>query len=209
MTRLVILGAGGHGRVVADAAQAAGTWTDIVFADDRWPEVQSSGSWKVCTTVKGYVDGPHNGDDAAIVAIGNNALRLAILDRLIKQGCRVATVLHPRAIISPSARVADGTVVCAGAILNPDCNIGRAVIVNTGAIVEHDCSLGDAVHAAPGVKMAGGVQVGDRTWLGIGCTIVENTRIGVDTIVGAGAVVVRDVASRVTVVGVPARNLAS
>lgn len=202
---LAIMGASGHGKVVAEAALAAG-WGAVEFYDRAWPGKQQVGRWTI------------TGDDAAllraldrldgvVVAIGNNQIRLDLLKQLHQAGVRVVSVLHPMACISGSAVVGAGTVALAGAVVNADARIGPGAILNTGCSVDHDCILGDAVHISPGAHLAGDVHVGDRSWIGIGASVRQGVRIGSGVVVGAGAAVVSDIADGLTVVGVPARPI--
>jgi sugar O-acyltransferase (sialic acid O-acetyltransferase NeuD family) len=203
MKRLGILGASGHGKVVADSALAAG-WHEIVFYDDAWPRRATNGRWAVAgdteTLVAALAD-----HDGVIVGVGNNRIRLDLTRRLAESGAPLVSVLHPAAVISPCVDVREGSVVFAGAVVNVDSSVGRSCIINTGATVDHDCTLADAVHLSPGVHLAGGVTVGEASWIGIGASVKELVAIDSDVTVGAGAVVVRNVAAAQTVVGVPAR----
>lgn len=200
---LVILGAGGHGLVIADAASAAGDFRQILFLDDRYPNLKAAGDWEVRGRLESIAT--FNSDEFGIaVGIGRNDRRMALLDELADAGWHVPTIIHPRATVSPSAMLGHGTVVFANAVINPSCRIAEGCIVNTGATVDHECNLGRGVHVSPGVNIAGQVSVGDLAWLGIGSSVIQCRNIGARSIVGAGAVVVHDVPDDVTVVGVPA-----
>lgn len=205
--RLLILGASGHGKVVGDCGRATGDWSELLFFDDRWPELLTCGSWPVIGRGE---DLPANvlPSDQIFVAIGNNATRSAWLTRLQAIGLDVATVIHPSAILSPEVSIGAGSLVVAGAVVNIGCVIGKGCIVNTGAIVDHDCILGDGVHICPGVTLAGHVQIGNGSWIGIGSSVVQCIRLGTDVMVGAGAAVIDHVADGLSVVGVPARPVA-
>ncbi len=202
---MAIVGASGHGKVVAEAALAAG-WGAVEFYDRAWPGKRQVGRWAI------------TGDDAAllsalsrldgvVVAIGNNQIRLDLLTQLRQAGAKVVSILHPKACISGSADVGVGTVALAGVVVNADAVIGSGAILNTACSVDHDCILGEAVHISPGAHLAGDVRVGDRSWVGIGASVRQGVRIGSGAMVGAGAAVVSDVADGLTVVGVPARPL--
>lgn len=205
---VVILGAGGHARVVAEAlplGQVAGHLTPH----------DSVGS-------AAAILGPRLGDDAAIgnlAATGHQvALGLGFVDRagaasrarLLEQldGVPLATVRHPKAIVSPSVVVGAGSFVGPGAVVGTGAELGRAVVVNSGATVDHDCRIGDNVHVASGAVLSGGVSVGDHTLVGAGATVRQGVQIGSSVVVGAGAVVIDDLANGVTAVGVPARVIA-
>ncbi len=191
MNRLIIIGAGGHGSVVADASAVPS-----VFIDEN-------------ESMEGVIGKPSElhsiitDDDGVVVAIGDNRTRLAKLDAIDQ----LTTVVHNNAIVSDSATLGDGTVVFAGAIINVNVKIGVGCIVNTGATVDHDCELGDGVHISPGANLGGNVRVGDCSWIGIGACVKHGVTIGNNVIVGAGAAVVQDVPDNVTVVGVPAKEI--
>jgi sugar O-acyltransferase (sialic acid O-acetyltransferase NeuD family) len=206
VTGLLIVGAGGHGAVVADAALAAGAWRDLAFVDDAEPVGQVRGRWPllgptalVAELVARY--------PAAVVAIGDAAVRVALLDRLRGLGYELPIVRHPFSAVGAGATLGEGTVVLAGAVVNAGASLGAGCIVNSGATVDHDCRLGDGVHVCPGAHLAGEVSVGTLSWLGVGCCVRQRIRIGARVTVGAGAAVVTDVRDGVTVVGVPAEEI--
>jgi sugar O-acyltransferase (sialic acid O-acetyltransferase NeuD family) len=205
MKRLAILGASGHGKVVADAAVAAG-WDEIVFYDDAWPRRGTNGRWAVAGDAAVLVDALHD-HDGIIVGVGNNRTRLDLTRRLIGARANLVSIIHPQAVVSRYAEIGDGTVAFAGAVVNVDSSVGRACIINTGATVDHDCTLADAVHLSPGAHLAGGVTVGEASWVGIGACVKQLVTIDSDVTVGAGAVVVGHVSAAQTVVGVPAKPL--
>jgi sugar O-acyltransferase (sialic acid O-acetyltransferase NeuD family) len=202
---LALLGASGHGKVVADAALAAG-WDDVVFFDDRWPALTMNAHWLVAGDTSMLL-GRAFPFDAAIVSIGNCRIRLDKQLKLQEAGIPMATVIHPHAWVSPHARLGVGTVVMAGAVVNVDAHIGDAGIVNTGASVDHDCVLAPGVHVSPGARLSGDVKVGIRSWIGVGAALRQGITVGDDAMVGAGAVVVKPVANGMTVVGNPAAPL--
>lgn len=203
MAALLIIGAGGHGKVVADAALETGTWDEIVFLDDAWPEKQKNGLWDIHGKVDQLLD--WKGRCAgAVVAIGNNHVRMELQSKLINTGFKVVTIVHPSARVSRFAKLGAGCVVFANAVVNVDAEVGEAAIINTAATVDHDCCLGKAVHVAPGANLGGGVSVGDFSWIGIGAAVRHYIAIGADVTVGAGAVVVSNIEDGVTAVGIPA-----
>lgn len=201
---LLIVGAGGHGKVVADTALEVGHWLRIGFVDDRLWSLQEVAGLPV---VGRSVDLPGLVRDwpAAIVGIGDAATRLAVMGQLAALGFSIPTLIHPSAVVSRRASIGTGTVVFAQAAVNSGASIGEACIVNTGATVDHDCRLAEGVHVCPGVSLAGGVTVGARAWIGIGSTVRNGITIGSDAMVGAGSVVVTPVPVSTTVFGVPAR----
>ncbi|MEW9679318.1 acetyltransferase [Pseudomonas sp. TE50-2] len=205
MSNLAILGASGHGKVVADTAECCG-WQSIDFYDDAWPEFRSNGCWtlagdtaSLCGRLQEYA--------GVLVAIGNNRIRHQKLLELEAAGARLCTLVHPAAIVSRYAWVERGTVVFAGAVVNAGARVGMGSILNTGCGVDHDCVLGAGVHISPGAHLAGGVKVGDLSWVGIGASVRQLVTLGESVVVGAGAAVTADVAEALTVVGVPARPL--
>lgn len=200
---LAIWGAGGHGRVVADCAIAAG-WRDVVFFDEQG--AGSSGVWSVVGAGRDLFTGAH-AFDGVLAATGDNLERLARTDELARRGLPLVSLVHPRAMVSDHAQIGPGTVVLAGAVVNIGARLGRAVIVNTLASVDHDCLLADGVHVSPGAHLAGGVRVGRAGWIGVGAAVRQGIEIGDQAVVGAGAAVVKSVPSNATVVGVPARPI--
>lgn len=205
MSRLAILGASGHGKVVADAAIAAG-WSDIAFFDDRWPEARMIGPWPVLGTTDALRNG-HRDFDGLVVAIGDNRTRLRKQRELAADGLTFVSVAHPSAVVSPHARIGLGSVVLAGSVVGAFAVIGIAGIVNTGATIDHDGRLGDGVHVSPGAHLGGDVVVGEGAWIGIGAAIRHGISVGANAVVGVGAAVVKDVAEGFVVGGVPARTL--
>lgn len=204
MPALLIIGAGGHGKVVADTALEAGKWSEILFLDDAWPEKKRNGAWDIHGNME-MIESLKLRCTNAIVAIGNNHLRIELQSTLVAAGFEIATIVHPSARVSRFAKIGKGSVVFANAVINVDAQIGEAAIINTAATVDHDCQLGRGVHIAPGANLGGGVAVGDFSWIGIGAAVRHYTSIGADVTVGAGAVVVNNIADGVTAVGVPAR----
>ncbi len=205
MNRLAILGASGHGKVVADTAECCG-WRAIDFFDDEWPHVSSIGPWQVVGDTELLKRKLHI-YEGVLVAIGNNHIRHRKLLELEAAGGRLCTLVHPAATVSRYALLDRGSVVFAGVVVNADSRIGLGAILNTGCSIDHDCMLGEAVHVSPGARLAGGVKVGDFSWIGIGASVRQLVRIGGQVTVGAGAVIVSDVSDLLTVVGVPARAL--
>lgn len=211
MAALLLLGAGGHARVVAETALATGRFSHISFLDDRCTgpsQLPDQLGWPVIGPFAAAFDPQIRQQfPAALVAIGNPAVRLQWLPRLAAVNYEIPVVIHPTAWLSPSSQLGVGTVVFAQVAVQSQAVIGSGAILNTGCSVDHDVQLGDGVHICPGARLAGEVQVGDRSWIGIGSSVIQQICIGVDVTVGAGAAVVRDLADGATAVGVPARVL--
>lgn len=202
MRRLGLLGASGHGKVVADAAIEAG-WEEVVFFDDAWPSRRVVGHWAIEGNSQDLIRRCAE-LDGVVVSIGNCATRWAMQQELAGRAANLLTIVHPRACVSRHALLGAGTVVLAGAVVNADATLGAGVIVNTGATVDHDCVIGNAVHIAPGAHLSGNVRVGEGSWIGVGAAVRQGMEIGRYVTVGAGAVVVKSAADGLTLVGNPA-----
>ncbi|WP_137807883.1 acetyltransferase [Pseudomonas sp. G(2018)] len=206
MKRLAILGASGHGKVVADTAECC-DWEIIEFFDDAWPHVSSIGGWPVIGTTDDLL-GRVSEYDGVLVAIGNNGVRQNKLDQLKASGARLPTLIHPSAVISHYASIGPGTVVFANAVVNAYAMVGEGAILNTGCSVDHDCVLESCVHISPGARLAGTVSVGAGSWIGIGACVRQVIAIGANVVIGAGAAVVCDISDNMIATGVPARAVA-
>lgn len=198
---LLILGAGGHGRVVAEMASSLG-YGELGMLDDNPTASPVLGGLKRCREPSLRQRFPQ-----AVVALGKATLRVQWLLVLRDSGFSCPVLVHPRAWVSPTARLGAGTVVMAQAAVMSGARLGQGCIVNTGASVDHDCVLGEGVHVCPGAHLAGGVRVGACSWIGIGAAVIQELTIGSSVTVGAGAAVVQDLANGITAVGVPARPI--
>ncbi|WP_237673941.1 acetyltransferase [Vreelandella profundi] len=205
MKRLAILGASGHGKVVAETASQCG-WQNIVFFDDAWPKLQSNSRWPVVGNTQKLITQLLD-FDGVIVGIGNNHVRLAKTRHFQALYAPLIALVHPSAVVSDTVLLGAGSVVFAGAVIQIDSQLGDACIVNTRASVDHDCLLSDGVHICPGVALAGGVTVGEASWVGIGASVKQLVNIGSNVTVGAGAAVIRDIPGDQIVIGVPARTI--
>jgi acetyltransferase EpsM len=203
--KIIVWGAGGHARVVADLLKWNG-FEIAAFIDDVSPtrNGQRFCNAKVMSTFAQYAT-----DEIAdaFVAIGDNAARERKAAFALKKGFRLVFLVHPRAIVAEDVVLRPGTVVMAGAVVQPGSIIGRNVIINTLASIDHDCDIGDCVHVCPGARLAGKVTVCQFATIGIGATVIDRITIGKGALVAAGAVVIRDVPANVLVAGVPARKI--
>jgi UDP-perosamine 4-acetyltransferase len=203
--RLLVFGSGGHAKVVIEAARASNPSREIVILDD---DIESRDR-----TILGIpVYGTREELDAlrgspVIVAVGDNAARAALMDRLRSRGHSFACVIHPRAIIADSVIIGEGVFVSAGAAIIAEARIGSGAIVNTGATIDHDCNIGEAAHIAPGVHLCGNVSVGARTLIGVGSAVRPGISITSDVLIGAGSVVIANIEAAGTFLGNPARAL--
>jgi len=220
--RFIVLGAGGHGRVVADLVRTlgyeVGGYADAEVALVGTP-VDAAGANVLLTQselfacARGERPWP-KGASAIALGIGDNAARAharSVLTNALTSALTstlLPALVHPRAWVSGSAHLGTGVIVLAGAVINTGARVGDGAIVNSRATVEHDCVLGPDVHVSPGATLCGSVAVGEGSWIGAGAVIIPGRRLARRCIVGAGAVVIRDVASDATVVGNPARPLA-
>lgn len=191
MKNVIIIGAGGHARVVADIVRRAGDKV-LGFLDDNAPALGK---------ISDYVNYP---DAHFVIGIGNAALRRRIAGLL--EGVHWHTAIHPTAVIGENVQIGQGTVVMANAVVNPGAKIGGHCILNTGSIVEHDNRIENYVHISVGAKLAGTVTIGENTWVGIGAVVSNNLTVCADCMIGAGAVVVKNIEQPGTYVGVPARK---
>lgn len=202
---LLVVGAGGHGRVVADAALATGTWDEVAFVDDQITTTQRVLELPVVGPTASLAD-LRSKYPALVVAIGAASERLRLLEQARGLGFELPVILHPAASVSRFAQLEEGCVVCAQAVVGPGAILELGCIVNTAASVDHDCKLEAGVHVCPGARVAGNVHIGGGSWIGIGSCIRQGIVIGGGATVAAGAVVVANVASGVTVMGNPARE---
>lgn len=197
--KLVIIGASGHGKVVADIAKKTG-YHEIVFLDDN-ENVHECGGYPVVG--RSHEVETINAD--VIVGIGNASIRKKIQKSIPER--KMATLIHPSAVVAEDVIIGVGTVIMAGAVINSGARIGTGCIINTCASVDHDCNVGDYVHVAVGSHLCGTVSVGDETWIGAGATVSNNISICSEVMIGAGAVIVKDVKESGIYVGCPSKKI--
>ena len=202
--KLIIIGASGHGKVVADIAIKMNKWQSIAFLDDDKSTKTSMGIEVIGNTTDAFT---YKDEADFFVAIGNNETRELILEKLMDAGSKVVSLIHPSAVIGTDVEVGIGTALMAGVVINSSCRIGKGCIINTCSCLDHDNTVEDYVHISPGVNMAGAVKVGKGSWIGIGSVVSNNVNICSGTRVGAGAAVVKDITEPGTYVGVPVRKV--
>lgn len=204
---VIVIGCGGHSRVLIDALILRGD--KIIGVTDPKPE----------KNLKKLSDIPLIGNDEVIFgfatrsvllvnglgSIGDTSLRKKIYQDFKSRGYQFATVIHPSAVMASDVLIGEGAQIMAGAVIQTGARIGDNAIVNTGATVDHDCYIGSHVHVAPGVTLSGGVEVGEGAHIGSGATVINGIRIGSKSVIGAGAVVVKNVPEGATVTGIPAK----
>lgn len=199
MKKLVIIGASGHGKVVADIAIKNG-YNEIFFLDDD-ESIYECGSYPIVgkSPEAGTIDAD------VIIGIGNAGVRKRIQVSIPDE--KMATLIHPDAVVADDVVIGAGTVVMAGAVINPGARIGKGCIINTCSSVDHDCEIGDYVHIAVGSHLCGTTFVGNETWIGAGAIVSNNVSICPNCMIGAGAVVIKEIKESGTYVGVPAKRV--
>lgn len=202
--KLLIIGASGHGKVIADIAIKMNKWETIAFLDDDKSIKECLGLEVVGKTMDSF---KHKDEAEFFVAIGNNSTRERIQERLIDKGLSIASLIHPNAIIGTDVEIGIGTVVMAGVVINSSSKIGEGCIINTSCSLDHDNVIEDYVHISPGANLAGTVKVGKGTWIGIGSVVSNNINICSEATIGAGAVVIKDIIEAGTYVGVPVKKI--
>lgn len=182
----MVVGAGGHGRSVAEAAMLGGSWQEIVFVDDAFAQQKSSGRWPIVSDTA-HLHTVVSAGDNAVVAIGNQATRMRLFQRLADLKAMLVTVIHPNAWVSADAAVGAGTTIMAGAVVGTHATVGCGSIINANATVDHDVCLGEFAHLGVGVSLAGGVVVGDRAWLQAGVSAGYHVKVLPDSVIESGA----------------------
>lgn len=200
MKELVIIGAGGHGQVVADIAKLVG-YKKIIFLDDD--ENNSLSNGKVCSA------NDYGSNYDFFIGIGDNKTRESLFNKIRKSDKRIVNLIHPSATVASDVKIGSGVAIMAGAVANTGAIIGDGVILNTGCSVDHNCKIGDFAHVSVGANLAGTVCVDERTFIGAGATVINNIFIVKDSVIGAGAVVVNNIDKNGVYVGVPAKIMKS
>ena len=203
MKRLAILGANGHGKVIAEIALSSG-WDSVEFYDDAFPNKASIDNF----SIQGGLDKllkKSAAYEGFHVAIGDNRTRLKILNQLLDLGLSCPNIISPSSFVSQSASLGVGISIMAHVVVNTKTKISDGVILNTSCSVDHDCDISAGVHISPGAHLAGDISIGICSWVGIGSTIIQGKVIGHDTIIGAGSVVISNIPNNVTAVGIPSK----
>ncbi|MCL2402730.1 MAG: acetyltransferase [Coriobacteriia bacterium] len=202
---LLIIGAGGHGRVVASVALAAGIEV-FAFVDSN-PPAETINNIPVYESLEIALAHNEFENPQFIIAIGDNKIRAIEYSHAMAAGLQPVSIIHPTAVVSESAYVAPGSFLAAQVVVNPDASVGENVIVNTAAIIEHDCVIGSHGFIAPGAILCGNVRVGAYAFVSANATLVPNVRVGEHVLIAAGAVVTKNYPDEVRLMGVPARNV--
>ena len=189
---MYLFGASGHAKVIIDILKASGVRVDGLIDDN--PNIDQLQGYPVRHTF--------TGESPFIISIGNNKIRKQVAERLQTS---YGKAIHPSAILSPTAKIGDGTVVMQGAILQADAKVGKHCIINTGASVDHECVINDYVHVSPHATLCGNVHGGEGSWIGAGTTIIPNLNVGKWCVIGAGSVITEDIPDRVLAYGNPCR----
>lgn len=202
--KIVVIGHGGHSKVIRDVILSQGKFEIIGFLDDRYEGFSIDnffyGPVKYAETLVQYFF-----DIKFIVAIGDNKMRKKVVRDLNIPDEFFVTLVHHSAVISPSSKMGIGSVVMPNTVINADSDIGKHTIINTGAVIEHDCRIGDFVHVSPRSVVTGSVQLEEGVLLGAGATIIPNIKVEEWSVIGAGAAVIDHIPSHCTAVGIPAR----
>lgn len=203
MHKLILIGAGGHSKVIQDIVAANTEFNLYAILDDTFEELNEVDGVIFGNT--SFLESLKVEEYKYCIAIGNNAVRKKLFDKFSISIEQYASLIHPSAIISKSAGIGYGTVVMPNAVVNANTVVGNHCIINTGAVIEHDNRIGDYMHISPNATLAGTVSVGAGTHIGAGAVVIPGKCVGSWSNVGAGGVVVNDIGDRVTAVGVPAK----
>lgn len=202
--KLLIVGAGGHGKVIADIAIQLGEYQKIAFLDDNTNIISVIGCEREGTMEHLNLE---SRDTEVFVAVGNSKVRQTLCNQVKELGFSMPTLIHPHAVVANDVFIGKGTVVMAGVVINSGVKLGEGVIVNTSSSVDHDCEVGDFSHIAVGAHVAGTVLIGSHAWIGAGAVVSNNVTIVDNVMIGAGAVVVKNVEETGTYIGVPAKKI--
>lgn len=209
MEDIVLVGAGGHCKVIIDIIRSNNNFNIVGIVENNKDLIKKSildvpilGSDEILADI--YNKGVRNAFNC-VGGIKDISIRNKIYRRLKDIGFNMPLLVHSTAIVSPYAKVGEGTCIMAGAVINSGASIGEDCIINTSSIIEHDCRIGNNTHVSPGVCISGGVIIGNNTHIGIGSSIIQGVHIGSNVVVGAGSVIINNINDNTTAVGVPAK----
>ena len=210
MNKIIILGLGGHSKVVEDSLIDSNLGKDIAYLDDDNEKIEENEKSKLGKNLLGKLNLIYNHKikeqyTFGFVAIANPEIRMEWIKRLIDNGFKVPVIIHPTAWVSRSAILGDGSLVLSQATVQAEVICGKGTIINNCASIDHDSILKDGVHISPGANIAGNVEIGKESWIGIGASVIQGIKIGANTKIGANAAVINDIPDGVTAAGVPAK----
>ncbi|MBN8671021.1 MAG: acetyltransferase [Chitinophagales bacterium] len=193
---MILFGASGHGKVIADILELNGIDDITIWDDNATAPVWDYETYKP--------DAASLADEPIIISIGSNEARKKVVERLPSDANYIVAI-HPQAVLARTVSIDNGTVIMGGVVINPDTTIGKHCIINTNASVDHDCKIGDYVHISPNVALCGNISIGEGTHIGAGTVVIPGKKIGKWCVIGAGSVIIEDVPDYATVVGNPGR----
>lgn len=205
MDKLIIIGAGGHGRVAADCARSMKAFSSIQFLDESFPDRTANLDWPIMG--KSAEWSKYSEEAVFFVAIGDNETRMKLIAMLKANNVKIANLVHPTATLSETIEMGAGNCVFAHAVINAAAKIADGCIINTSATIDHDCKLNDGVHISPGANLAGQVEIEKLTWIGIGANVIQGVSITHEVFIGAGTTVIKNINEVGTYVGSPARKI--
>lgn len=208
MDKIVLLGGGGHAKVLIDLIRVLNQYEIIGILDEQLKLGTEISGFQVIGADDVLIDLHKKGIKNACIAVGSvkdNSKRKTLYEKVKYAGFSIPALVHPSAIISDKSQIQEGVQVMAGAVIQTNCMIGENTIINTGAIVEHDCIIGRHVHICSGAVISGGCEIQDGVFIGAGATLIQGIKVGKNSIIAAGAVVINDVHANAKVMGVPAK----
>ena len=210
MQKIIILGGGGHAKVLIALIKIKGDFEIVGILDIKLEKGTKVLDIPVLGEDNILVDIFNDGVKMVCIGVGgvkDNNIRSRLFDTTKNMGLEIPSLIHPNSFISRESAVTEGAQVMAGAIIQTDTFIDENSIINTGAIIEHDCTVGKHTHICPGVVIGGEVAIGDNSFIGAGATIIQGVKIGKDAFVAAGSIVINNVLDNSKVMGVPAREI--
>jgi len=204
MKKLLILGAGGHAKVIKETAMESSKFNTFHYLDDNKNLIKENkniiGEFKDL-----FLDSIKSIYKNAFIAVGDSKKREKLFKNLIKEGYNLPVLIHPTSWVSKSAKISEGSIILANSTIQANVTIGSNVIINNNCSIDHDSIIENSSHICPGVNLAGNVRIGKRTWVGIGSSIIQNIEIGNDVLIGAGSVITKSLPDSIKAYGVPAK----